>query len=65
MTDKVYIQVGDKKTQADQDMINYLKEWESSIKAQEEAQAQAKATRESALSKLAALGLTEAEIATL
>ena len=65
MSKKIYVQIGEKKIEADDSMIEYLEEWQSSIKAQEEVQAKEKATRQSALAKLAALGLTEAEIATL
>jgi DNA-binding NarL/FixJ family response regulator len=65
MTKKIYVQIGENKTEADESMIEYLEEWQSSLKTQEEAQAKERATRESALAKLAALGLTEEEIASL
>jgi DNA-binding NarL/FixJ family response regulator len=69
MTDKIYIQIGDDKFEAKGADLDYILETqaqskEQSLLAEQERQAK-QAARQSALAKLAALGLTEAEIAAL
>jgi hypothetical protein len=65
MSDKVFIQVGNDRIEADQQMLNYLEAWKNDVEALEAEQEARKLARQSALAKLAALGLTEAEIAVL
>jgi DNA-binding NarL/FixJ family response regulator len=69
MTDKIYIQIGDEKREATaQEASEILETQESFNEKQEALQAEQEAkiaSRESALAKLAALGLTEDEIAAL
>lgn len=65
MTDKIYIQIGDKKQEAKGEQLKYVESWQSEINEYEklfEAEQTAKeATLQSAINKLAALGLTEDE----
>jgi hypothetical protein len=65
MSDKIFIQIGDETMQADQEIIDYIKSWESDVKAADAEFEAKKAARSSALEKLAGLGLTEEEIAAL
>ena len=65
MTDKIYIQIGDKRQEAKGEQLEYI--LQTQAKAQEEqrlleAKIQAKEElKQSAIAKLAAIGLTEEE----
>ena len=61
----MFIQIGNDKIEADKDTLDYIKAWQNDVKAQEAEQEARKLARQSALAKLAALGLTEEEIAAL
>lgn len=65
MPEKIYIGINNKKVEAKGEQLEYIKSWQSDILAEQkriEAEQQAKeATKQSALAKLAALGLTEDE----
>jgi hypothetical protein len=69
MTDKIYIQIGDEKREATAQEAAEILETQKQFndkQAQLEAERQAKTSaRQSALAKLAGLGLTEAEIKAL
>jgi hypothetical protein len=69
MSDKIYIQIDSEKLEATGVLLDQILEAQreaTSIKDELDAQAQVKAAaRQSALAKLAALGLTEEEIAAL
>jgi DNA-binding NarL/FixJ family response regulator len=69
MTEKIYIQIGDEKFEAKGKDLEYILETQAQAQqdsANLDLQREAKlAARESALAKLAALGLTEEEIAAL
>jgi hypothetical protein len=69
MSEKVYIQQGSEVIEAKGATLDYITSWKadlvnetSAVQAEQEAKA---AARQSALAKLAALGLTEEEIAAL
>ena len=65
MSEKIYVQIdGEKREATQEELVQILADQAaySALKAQEEVTAQA---RTSALAKLAALGLTEEEIAAL
>jgi predicted GIY-YIG superfamily endonuclease len=69
MTEKIFIQDGDEIVEATGESLEYILAWRldleretSAMKAEQEAKEFA---RQSALAKLAALGLTEEEIAAL
>jgi len=65
MNKKVYIQINDKKQEAKGEQLEYILQAQADaqeVSSRIEAEQQAKeATKESALAKLAALGLTEDE----
>ena len=65
MAEKIYIQIGDKKAEADKATLDYIKAWQDDVRIHEAEQEAKIAARTSALAKLAALGLTEDEIAAL
>lgn len=69
MTDKIYIQIADKKVEAKGEQLEYILAWRADIQEKNrliEAEQLAKeAARKSAMDKLAKLGLTEEEIAAL
>ena len=58
-------QVGDEVLEATGETLEYFENWKSEIAAGEAAQSAKAAARQSALAKLAELGLTEEEIAAL
>ena len=58
-------QVGDEVLEATGETLKYFENWKSEIAAREAAEVTKIAARQSALAKLAELGLTEAEIAAL
>jgi hypothetical protein len=66
MTDRVYIQIDNERIEATGDALDYVLQSQAKIQKQitdEEAERKTKAlARESALAKLAKLGLTQAEI---
>jgi hypothetical protein len=65
MTDKIYVQENGKKREAKGQELDYILSWQAEMQQAQsliEAEQQAKeALKESALAKLAALGLTEDE----
>jgi DNA-binding NarL/FixJ family response regulator len=69
MPEKVFIQINDEVIEANNAALDYMAAWKVTVEAEQEAiqaeQAAKIASRESALAKLAALGLTEDEIAAL
>jgi DNA-binding NarL/FixJ family response regulator len=69
MSEKIYVQIDNEKIEATGEILDYVLESQLEAKKTEEdklAEIQAKAdSRTSALAKLAALGLTEEEIAAL
>jgi hypothetical protein len=65
MSEKLFIQVGNDKIEADKETLDYIKAWQDDVKVHEAEQEARKLARESAFAKLAALGLTEEEIAAL
>jgi DNA-binding NarL/FixJ family response regulator len=69
MTEKIYIQIGNEKIEAVGDQLDYILETQKQLQAESdklEADLASKIlARQSALAKLAALGLTEEEIAAL
>jgi hypothetical protein len=68
MSEKVFIQINDEVIEAKGEVLEYVEAWRADLPkpAEIEQEELAKlAARESALAKLAALGLTEAEIAAL
>jgi DNA-binding NarL/FixJ family response regulator len=69
MMDKIYIQVGSQKTEAKDKDLAYIieaqKDLQSQLDKKESELADKTSSRQSALAKLAALGLTEQEIAAL
>ena len=69
MTDKIYVQIGDKKQEAKGEQLEYIQSWQAKaqesqrlLEAEQTAKAEAKA---SALAKLTALGLNEEEVQAL
>jgi hypothetical protein len=69
MTDKIYIQIGNEKIEAVGEQLDYILETQKQLQA-ESAKLKSDLenkilARQSALAKLAALGLTEEEIAAL
>ena len=69
MAEKVFIQINDEVIEAKGEALAYVESWRAEYPDDsfdtEEKQLARQAARESALAKLAALGLTEAEIAAL
>jgi hypothetical protein len=65
MTEIIYVQVNGEKRKATQLELSQLQKDEAELKALADSIENKQAARESALAKLAALGLTEAEIAAL
>jgi hypothetical protein len=69
MSEKIFIQDGTKVIEAKGDDLAYILAWRAEIvetdAAMNQEQAQKQAARDSALAKLAKLGLTEAEIEAL
>ena len=69
MTDKFYIQIGNKKQEAKgeqlQEILQAQKEMANNLSLLEAEQQAKEAARKSAMDKLAKLGLTEEEIAAL
>jgi DNA-binding NarL/FixJ family response regulator len=65
MTDKIYFQIGEEKREATQDEIVQLQKDKMQYEAIQAEQDAKIAARQSALAKLAALGLTEEEIGAL
>jgi regulator of protease activity HflC (stomatin/prohibitin superfamily) len=66
MTDKIYIQINDKKQEAKGEQLEYILQAQAEAQAEAsriEAEQQAKANaKQSAMNKLKALGLTDNEI---
>jgi regulator of protease activity HflC (stomatin/prohibitin superfamily) len=66
MTDKIYIQINDKKQEAKGEQLEYILQAQAEAQAESnriEAEQQAKANaKQSAMNKLKALGLTDNEI---
>jgi DNA-binding NarL/FixJ family response regulator len=69
MAEKVFVQINNEVIEADAQTLAYIEAWKSDLPQDsydtEESKLARAAARESALAKLAALGLTEAEIAAL
>ena len=69
MTEKIFIQVDNEVVEAKGEVLNYIESWKAEFPEDsfdsEEKQEEKRAARESALAKLAALGLTEEEIRAL
>ena len=69
MTEKIYIQTGDKRVEAKGEQLEYILAWRADIEEKNrliEAETKAKEeARQSAMDKLKKLGLTDEEIAAL
>jgi DNA-binding NarL/FixJ family response regulator len=69
MAEKVFVQINNEVIEADAQTLAYIEAWKSDLPQDsydtEESKLARAASRESALAKLAALGLTEDEIAAL
>jgi hypothetical protein len=65
MSSKIFVQIGTVVSEAKGTDLDYLLAWQAEIAGQQAELDARLAARESALAKLAALGLTEEEIAAL